>query len=214
LTSVRQYNCPRPAGLKPRDFLAFYATKFNTVEIDSTFDRTPSRSTVTAWAYKTPEGFPIAAKVPQTTTHEKGLVDCEDDFGNFVGTMDLLGDDKLGPLLLQFTYFYKESFKAGEEFLTRLRLLLAKLPKGYRFTAEIRNKNWLNERSADVLRKHNVALALQDQLWMPLPARMKFDCITADFTYVRLLGNRKGTERDEGVGQGDRKSLERIEELG
>ncbi|MGH9747103.1 MAG: DUF72 domain-containing protein [Candidatus Acidiferrales bacterium] len=183
-----------PKGMQPRDFLTYYAANFSTVEIDSTFYHTPSRSTVIGWAEKTPKGFLIAAKVPQVITHEKCLVDCEDDLREFVSAMELL-DDKLGPMLLQFAYFNKEKFKTGEEFLARLRPFLKKLPKGYRFALEIRNKNWLNEELADLLRKHNVALALQDQLWMPLPSAMKFDYLTADFTYVRLLGDRKGIEK-------------------
>ncbi|MGB9402987.1 MAG: DUF72 domain-containing protein [Candidatus Acidiferrales bacterium] len=184
-----------PPGMQPRDFLTYYATKFDTVEIDSTFYRTPSRATVTGWAEKTPPGFLIAAKVPQAITHEKVLADCDADLANFLDTMDLLGKDKLGPLLFQFPYFNKDAFKSGDEFLTRLKSFLKKLAKGYRFAVEIRNKNWLDERFADTLRAHNVALALQDQLWMPLPSQMKFDYITADFTYVRLLGDRKGIEQ-------------------
>jgi hypothetical protein len=39
-----------------------------------------------------------------------------------------------------------------------------------------------------------VALALQDQSWMPLPAAYKFDPITTDWTYVRWLRDRKGIE--------------------
>jgi uncharacterized protein YecE (DUF72 family) len=60
-----------PDGVKPAEYLTYYATRFSTVEIDSTFYRTPSRSTVTGWAGKTPQGFVIAAKVPQAITHEK-----------------------------------------------------------------------------------------------------------------------------------------------
>jgi uncharacterized protein YecE (DUF72 family) len=47
-----------------------------------------------------------------------------------------------------------------------------------------------------VLREHGVALTLIDQGWMPRPWEMKdkFDLITADFTYVRWLGDRKGIE--------------------
>jgi uncharacterized protein YecE (DUF72 family) len=184
-----------PADLKPADFLTYYATKFDTVEIDSTFYRTPSRSTVSGWAAKTPKNFLIAAKVPQAITHEKCLEDCEKDLAEFLSTMDLLGPGKLGPLLFQFPYFNKDAFKSGDEFLARLKPFLKKLPKGYQFAIEIRNKNWLDARFADLLREHGVALALQDQLWMPLPAAMKFDYITAPFTYVRLLGDRKGIEQ-------------------
>jgi uncharacterized protein YecE (DUF72 family) len=60
--------------MKPADYLTFYATQFNTVEIDSTFYRTPAKSLAQGWAAKAPEGFLIAAKVPQVITHEKCLV--------------------------------------------------------------------------------------------------------------------------------------------
>jgi uncharacterized protein YecE (DUF72 family) len=199
-----------PAGMKPRDFLTFYATRFNTVEIDSTFYRCPSRGSVEGWANKTPDGFLIAAKIPQTITHEKALVDCDDDCANFFDTMALLGN-KLGPILLQFPYFGKEAFKTGDEFLARLKPFLAKLPNGYRFALEIRNKYWLDERFADTLREHNVALALQDQSWMPLPHQMKFDFITADFTYVRLLGDRKEIEKQTKIW--DKVIVDRSKEL-
>ena len=184
-----------PAELKPRDFLAYYATKFDTVEIDSTFYRTPSRATVAGWAAKTPKNFLVAAKIPQVITHEKCLEDSDKDLAEFLATMDLLGSDRLGPMLFQFPYFNKEAFQSADEFLARLKPFLKKLPKGYQFAVEIRNKNWLDARFADLLREHRVALALQDQLWMPLPAQMKFDYLTAPFTYVRLLGDRKGIEQ-------------------
>ncbi|HXA76969.1 MAG TPA: DUF72 domain-containing protein, partial [Candidatus Acidoferrales bacterium] len=104
-----------PEGMKPADYLTYYATKFSTVEIDSTFYRTPSAKTVEGWRAKTPPGFMISAKVPQEITHEKCLVDCEDDFGTFIDTMSILGD-RLGLLLLQFPYFNREAFKTGDEF--------------------------------------------------------------------------------------------------
>jgi uncharacterized protein YecE (DUF72 family) len=54
-----------PAGMKPSEYLSYYATKFDTVEVDSTFYRTPALSTVQGWYAKTPPGFVFAAKVPQ-----------------------------------------------------------------------------------------------------------------------------------------------------
>jgi uncharacterized protein YecE (DUF72 family) len=90
-----------PAGMKPADYLTYYATKFKTVEVDSTFYRTPSVATVNGWERKAPRGFSLAAKVPQLITHEKCLLDCGDDLKRFVETMDLMGG-KLGPLLFQF----------------------------------------------------------------------------------------------------------------
>jgi uncharacterized protein YecE (DUF72 family) len=61
---------------------------------------------------------------------------------------------------------------------------------------EVRNKAWMDARLADALRAKNVALALVDHAWMPRPAEVfeKLDPITADFAYIRWLGDRKGIE--------------------
>src|ERR1039457_1299950 len=155
-----------PSAMKPAEFLTFYATRFNTVEVDSTYYRTPSASTVAGWAAKTPGDFIFSLKVPQQITHEKVLVDCEKDFENFVEVVSGLGK-KLGPMLLQFPYFNRAKFKAGSEFTARLQPFLKRLPKGYRFALEIRNKNWLDTKFADLLREDGVALSCIDQGWRP-----------------------------------------------
>lgn len=201
-----------PEGMKLADYLTYYATKFDTVELDNTFYRTPSLSVVKGWNAKTPPGFIFAAKVPQTITHEKVLVDCQDDLKQFLSVMDNLGD-KLGPLLFQFGYFNKGAFKSSDEFLARLKPFLKKLPKDYRFAVEIRNKYWLTAEFADILRENNVALALIDQSWVPRPWEMKnkFDMFTTDFTYIRWLGDRKGIEAQTKVW--DKTILDRTAEL-
>lgn len=184
-----------PPGMKAADYLTYYATKFDTVEVDSTFYRTPSAATVSGWARKTPDAFIFSVKVPQAITHEKMLVDAEAEMKQFVETMELLGA-KLGPMVLQFPYFNRTKFKSGGEFTKLLVAFLKKLPKDRRFAVEIRNKSWLDARFADALRSSNVALVLQDHAWMPRPALLfdTFDLITADFTYIRWLGDRKGIE--------------------
>jgi uncharacterized protein YecE (DUF72 family) len=184
-----------PEGLPEREYLTYYATKFDTVEVDSTFYRTPSLQTVKGWDAKTPPGFLFSAKVPQTITHEKVLVDCDAEFKQFLDVMDTLGG-KLGPLLFQFGYFNKKAFVGINDFLARLRPFLKKQPKDHKFAVEIRNKNWLVPQFVEALRERGVALALIDQSWMPLPVQWfeKFDPITSDFTYVRWLGDRKGIE--------------------
>lgn len=184
-----------PKGMKPADYLTYYATKFDTVEVDSTFYRIPSAATVNGWARKTPANFIFSVKVPQVITHEKMLVGAEADFRQFVETMDLLGE-KLGPMVLQFPYFNRTKFKSGGEFLKLLTAFMKKFPKDHMFAVEIRNKSWLDARFAAALRDYHAALVLQDHNWMPRPAQLfeKFDPITADFTYIRWLGDRKGIE--------------------
>ena len=182
-------------GMQSRNYLSYYATQFDSVEVDSTFYGTPKASTVNAWYNKTPADFVFAAKVPQTITHEKVLVDCDPEWTEFLTTMDLLGE-KLGPLIFQFGFFSGSVFKNAGEFHSRLRPFLQKLPKDHRFVVEIRNKKWLDAKFVDLLREHNVALALTDTSFMPRPWDLEepLGLITADFTYVRWLGNRKEIE--------------------
>jgi uncharacterized protein YecE (DUF72 family) len=209
-----------PPGMKSAEFLPFYADRFQTVEVDSTFYRTPAAATVRGWYQKTPPDFIFAAKVPRVITHDKVLVDCDAEWNVFLDAMELL-DEKLGPILFQFGYFNKSAFQGVEEFLARLKPFLKKLPRDRKFVVEIRNKNWLDARLTDALRERNVALALLDQAWMPRPWEMnrptetslpagrqapaptakktaprkkKFDPITSNFVYVRWLGDRKGIE--------------------
>ena len=110
--------------MKPRDFLSYYASQFKTVEVDSTFYRTPNFATVAGWHEKTPPDLIFAAKVPHVITHEKILVNCEAEFEEFVDRMHLL-DEKLGPLLFQFPRFSKYQIQA-DEFSRRLRYLLTR----------------------------------------------------------------------------------------
>lgn len=185
-----------PPGMKPADYLTYYASRFDTVEVDSTFYATPSASTVMGWARKTPDNFVFALKVPQSVTHQKVLLDCDQEFNDFVSVAELLGP-KLGPMLLQFGYFNSSVFTSGAQFIARLKPFLRKLPQRHKFAIEIRNKQWLTAGFFKLLRERNVAYALTDQSWMPGPNEIfdKADPITADFTYIRWLGDRKGIEQ-------------------
>jgi uncharacterized protein YecE (DUF72 family) len=185
-----------PPGMKSRDFLSYYASQFQTVEVDSTFYGCPSASTVNNWSARTPEDFVFSVKIPQVITHEKALVDCDSEFEEFVKTMDILGP-KLGPMVFQFPLFDRWKFPKQDHFLTVLEPFLKKLPTDHKCVIEIRNKTWLDAKFADVLREHSVALALTDTSFMPRPWEMKekFDLITSDFAYVRWLGDRKKIEK-------------------
>jgi uncharacterized protein YecE (DUF72 family) len=183
-----------PKGMRSTDYLAFYAEHFHTVEVDSTFYACPTARTVTNWAARTPEGFIFSVKVPQTITHEKVLLNCDAEVKEFLDTMSILGA-KLGPVVFQFPFFDKWKIKDRHEFTDRLIPFLKKLPADRRFAIEIRNKKWLDAEFANLLRNHKIALVLQDRSWMPGPTELEFDPITADWTYIRWLGDRKGIEQ-------------------
>ena len=89
-----------PRGMKSRDYLSFYSTRFDTVEVDSTFYRCPTIEAVNNWALQTPSGFVFSLKIPRTITHEKVLIDCDAEFEQFMDTVSVLGE-KLGPIVRQ-----------------------------------------------------------------------------------------------------------------
>ena len=177
-----------PKGMKSDDYLSYYASKFRTVEIDSTYYGTPAASTVENWYRNTPTDFIFAAKVPQVVTHTNMLLNCEVEFDEFIERMTLL-KEKQGPLLFQFPHFSKYEFKGPGPLFSRLRVFLKRATEAYkcRFAVEIRNRTWVDARMTDLLGEFKVALALTDHSFMPRPweYKRKVDLITADFTYVR-----------------------------
>jgi uncharacterized protein YecE (DUF72 family) len=178
-----------------RDYLSYYATQFDTLEVDATFYRIPAISTVQGWYNKTPPHFLSALKTPQEITHERILVDVDSVFNEFLRSTEPLAE-KSGVILLQFPYFNNTTFAGPKDFLVRLKSFLEKLPSRPRFAFEIRNKFWLGPPLLDLLRKHNVALALIDHPWMPCAKDYcsRSELITTDFTYIRWLGDRKTIE--------------------
>ncbi|MDZ4806063.1 MAG: DUF72 domain-containing protein [Candidatus Eisenbacteria bacterium] len=184
------------ANARPGDYIAQYARHFGTVEIDATFYRIPNESTVDGWREKTPDEFCFSAKIPQVITHEKFLEDCLDDFRLFVGRMERL-KGKLGPMVFQFPYVAKgkdaEEYETGRIFRERLGRFLKELPTDHRFAVEIRNEKWLDESFVELLRSHQVALVLVDYFTMPSITKLvsKLDPVTANFSYIRFLGDHK-----------------------
>jgi uncharacterized protein YecE (DUF72 family) len=114
----------------------------------------------------------------QEVTHEKNLVNSKDTAENFVRTMQGL-DDRLGPLLLQLPPGFTAQSRDA------LDLFLRDLPKGPSYAVEVRHKSWLDSDLPDLLHEHGAALTLVDYPGMP-----RLEETSADFAYIRWLGNR------------------------
>ncbi|MBM3990527.1 MAG: DUF72 domain-containing protein [Planctomycetes bacterium] len=192
-----------PPGLAAAEQLPFYSTQFDTVEADVTYYRVPDKRLVSGWADRTREGFVISAKFPRSIVHggsaaapdgAKVLVreHVERDLERFLEAMSLLGE-KCGPLVLQFPYFNRGAFANVGLFRERLDAFLSTLPKQFRYGVELRNKSWIDAQTLALLRAHGCALVLVDLVYMPHPRELaeRFDLLTADFTYARLIGDRK-----------------------
>lgn len=213
-----------PKGTKPGDYLSWYASRFRTVEIDSTYYAVPSPSTVEGWLAKTPDDFTFAAKFPRQIVHggegakpdPDAILDSNIAKATTEAFLSAIArlQHKLGSLLIQFPYFNRSAFAEPGPFLERLDRYLASLPtEETRFAVEIRNKAWLTREFADLVRGHGCAIALVDHAWMPHGAELaaRFDPLAEGFGYVRLVGDRAKIEKM--TQSWDREVIDRSESL-
>jgi uncharacterized protein YecE (DUF72 family) len=187
-----------PADMAPRDYLGHYARHYPTVEVDSTFYRSPPPSMCARWRDVTPEEFRFSLKVPGEITHEKVLKDCGKDWERFAAAAGELGG-KLAFLVLQFGYFNKSSACPSlGAFLERLGPFLESARASCPIVVEVRNRTWVGKELLDALRAGKAVFALTEQEWMPRPHELwrKFggELLTAGAAYVRFLGERKRIE--------------------
>src|SRR5688572_21374716 len=81
-----------PEKLPAAKMLSFYAEHFPTVEINNTFYRMPEPKMIEKWAGEVPSSFRFVLKAPQRITHQKKLVDVQDDLHFFFETASTLGE--------------------------------------------------------------------------------------------------------------------------
>jgi uncharacterized protein YecE (DUF72 family) len=155
--------------------LSFYATQFSTVEINHSFYRMPTETTLLNWVKSVPEGFRFALKANQQITHIKRLRNCEEILKHFLAVASVLQDgDHLGPVLVQLP----PTFKFDKPLL---EVFLALRPPAFAFAFEVRHPSWYSEETYELLRKHRTALCLAET-----EKETPLEVLTADFTYVRL----------------------------
>lgn len=174
-----------PPASKQQHYLPFYAGVFDTVELDTTFYGLPSASVVRSWDRHTPDHFRFTAKLPRAITHEAALANAADALREFVTGLAPLGD-KLGPLLVQLP----AEFRRGPRTEADLLAFLGAAPRGVRLAVEFRDRSWHGPDVAGVLRARNVALA-----WTHWRGLEPYPVVTADFLYVRWMGESREIER-------------------
>lgn len=166
-----------PPRLPAREWLSYYSARFETVEVNATFYRLPSPSTVSGWVDQTPPAFVFAAKASRYLTHLKQLRDLPRHLALLLERLRPLVDSpKLGPLLWQLP----PTFRRDRE---RLAEALAQLPTEIRHAFEFRHESWFDQEIFDLLRDHAVALVIADRAGAPGLLRSE---LTASFAYVRF----------------------------
>jgi len=188
LIGTSGYNYPEwrgsfyPEKFPTNKMLAYYAERFNTVEVNYTFYRMPTEALLEGWAAGTPGGFTFTLKAPRRITHDSKLQRCEDLTSAFCRIASTLGP-KLGVLLFQLPPNFKRNDEVFAAFLDTL-------PHGARAAFEFRHESWHDEAVFAALRARNLALCIADSEKMSTPV-----VGTADYSYFRL--------RDEGYQPAD-----------
>jgi len=163
-----------PAGLPARAWLAYYATHFDTVELNGTFYRLPEAPVFARWRTQVPAGFTFAVKFSRFGTHMKRLLGARETIGRFAQRARRLGPT-LGPVLVQLPPRWAPD-------LPRLHDFLAEAPRDMRWVVEVRDARWLGDELYALLRRHDAALCIHDLI--PDHPRV----VTTDYTYVRFHG--------------------------
>ena len=170
-----------PPRLPASRWLDFYAERFDTVEVNSTFYRLPKRDAVARWVEQSPPGFLFAVKSSRYLTHIKRLLDLDQGLRRFLERIEpLVESPKLGPVLWQLP----ANFHRDDE---RLARALERLPPG-RHCFEFRHASWFVAETYELLRRHGVALVIGDTPERPFQTHEW----TADWTFVRFHGGHRG----------------------
>ena len=163
-----------PAKLPQKNFLQYYSTQLNTVEVNFTFRQLVKETTIQKWLAETPPGFRFAVKAHQVITHIKRLKGTADFVPRFLSTIEPLARaEKLGPILFQLPPNLKADPKLLAEFL-------ADVPRGVHAAFEFRHASWFADDIFDLLKSSNRALCVAET-----EERVTPDVVTADFCYYR-----------------------------
>ncbi len=177
-----------PDELPQQRWLEFYASHFNTVEINNTFYRLPPAATFAAWGRRAPARFVYALKASRFLTHMKKLKEPEEPIDRFFTRARGLGRS-FGPVLYQLPPRWAMNVE-------RLREFLEALPRGQRHAFEFREPSWYSDEVFALLARHRAALCLHD---MAGSASGRLD--VGPFVYVRFHGTTRYSGRygDESI---------------
>jgi len=164
-----------PEKFPNNEMLKYYANKFKTVEVNSSFYRLPTTKTVQKWMNETPDQFIFSIKASQFITHRKYLKDGQETTKKFFDVIKGL-KNKLGVILFQLPPNWHYNYE-------RIREFVEILPKQYLYTFEMRHPSWYEQEVFELFKKYNIALCIHD-----FTGDLFLEKITANFIYIRFHG--------------------------
>ncbi len=143
-----------PPDLPSKRWFAFYASEFDTVEINNSFYRLPKAGTFEAWRDQAPTGFCYAVKANRFLTQAKKLKDCQAPLARMMAPVRKLGP-ALGPILYQLP----PNFRLN---LERLESFLRLLPDDVTSVFEFRDKSWYVDQVFALLDRYGASFCAHD----------------------------------------------------
>ena len=166
-----------PKGLVPKNWLAYYSTIFNSVELNGTFYRTPKLADLQKYAQVTPVHFKFSVKMSKYITHVLKLKDAKQNIREF---QDIINEG-LADKLIYFLFQFPPSFQYSEENLERIIHNIPHLPYN---VIEFRHISWWNESVKKVLTDAKLTFCNIDY-----PGLKTEFMVTSPVFYFRLHGN-------------------------
>ncbi len=171
-----------PLGMRSAEYLAYYATRFDCTEINSSFYHFTMAKTIEKWLAETPPTFRFAPKMNQEITHTHKFVDVAEPLEKFMSRFLLMGD-RLGPILIQIAASFHFEERVVQDFF---QLLRKNYPQAD-FVLEARHKTWFGPEAFDLLREYNIG-------WVIATSGGRFpgwETATGNTVYFRLHGDEK-----------------------
>jgi uncharacterized protein YecE (DUF72 family) len=168
-----------PPGLTQARELAHASRQVTAIEINGTFYGAQKPASFRRWHDETPEDFVFSVKGPRFATHRSDLAAAGPSIDRFFASGVLELRDKLGPILWQFAPWMRFDETGFAAFLELLPHDIE--GRVLRHVVEVRHPSFAAASFTDLLRRHEVAVALVDDDKYPAVAE-----ITADFIYARL----------------------------
>ena len=171
------------AELASKKWLGYYASVFDTVEVNNTFYRLPEAGTFACWKQQTPPGFIVAVKASRFLTHIKRLKDPDEPIERLFSRAKALGP-RLGPVLYQLP----PNFFRTEQNLERLDIFLRALPRRINrrvvdHVFEFRHPSWYVDDTYRLLERRRATLCLHDKRGSAI-----FEPFVGPIAYVRFHG--------------------------
>jgi len=161
-----------------KQWLRFCAERFTSIEVNGTFYRLQEKSTFKKWRDQTPDGFPFAIKGHRYVTHNKKLLDAKESVIRCRNSASPMGQ-RLAAVVWQLPAMLKKDIERLEKFLDALAHW-----KSTRHAIEFRHKSWFDNKVAECLKEHAVAVCMSDAPDWPM-----WEEVTTDLVYVRLHGH-------------------------